>query len=81
MLIIQERQLLARHVASRMYQLGIPSHVIIKAFHAVGVGMSTKTVMNMVDYSTEGHGVRGFDVFRQKWTYSWTKNKQEPHKK
>ena len=81
MSIIQERQQLARPVAKRMYQLGIPSHIIVEAFHTVGIGISTKTVINMVGYSTEGHGVRGFDVFRQKQTYSWTKNKQGPHKK
>jgi len=64
----------ARALAVRLYrEKGIPSHVIVEAFRENGISISTKTVLKAVRLATNDSGVRGFDPFHGRQTYSWTK--------
>jgi len=61
----------ARALAVRLYEKGIPSHRIAEAFRQNGIQISTKTILKAVRLS--GHSVKGYDPFRNKQTYKWTK--------
>jgi len=61
----------ARALAVRLYEKGIPSHRIAEAFRQNGIQISTKTILKAVRLS--GQSVKGYDPFRNKQTYKWTK--------
>jgi len=63
----------SRALAVRLYRRGIPSHIIVEAFRENGIPISTKTVLKAVRLATNDSGVRGFDPFYNKQTYSWKK--------
>jgi len=52
-------------------KLGVTMDRIAEGFHAVGLPMSTKTVSVWVGRER----TRGFDIYRNRQTYSWTKFK------
>ena len=61
----------SRALAIRLYEKGIPSHIIVQAFRENGIPISTKTILKAVRLS--GHSVKGYDPFKNKQTYSWKK--------
>ncbi|MGC8664959.1 MAG: hypothetical protein ACP5SE_04750, partial [Nitrososphaeria archaeon] len=52
-------------------KLGVTMDRIAEGFHSVGLPMSTKTVSKWVGKER----TRGFDIYRNKQTYNWTKFK------
>ena len=63
----------SRALAVKLYKKGVPSHIIVEAFKESGIPISTKTVIKSVNLATKDTGVRGYDPFHKKQTYSWTK--------